>query len=57
MKYVYLMLDEAKNVVAIYEDEAVAQKLKKPIEEKLNLTLTIEKRSVNPDLKVVGVLK
>lgn len=57
MKYVYLLIDADKNVIAVYDDQTLAEKLKKPIEEKLQVQLTIDKRSVNLDIKTVGVLK
>lgn len=57
MNVVYLMVDKDKNIVAIYTDQIIAKKMKKPIEEKLNLELTLEERSVNLDLKMVGLVK
>jgi hypothetical protein len=57
MTSVYLLSDVEKNVVAIYDNEELANKMKKPIEEKLKVELTIEKRSINLDLKVIGVFK
>lgn len=58
MKYVYLLIDKAtKNVAAIYDDETLAKKLKKPIEDKLKVELEIEKRSLNLDIKTVGVFR
>lgn len=57
MEQVYLMIDENKNVVALYSDETIASKMKLPIEEKLKVKLTIEKRSINLDLKVIGIFK
>lgn len=57
MNHVFLLIDEQNNVVAIYSQQELAEKLKKPIEEKLKVQLRIEKRSVNLDIKTVGVLK
>ena len=57
MNHVYLLIDEQNNVVAIYSEQELAEKLKKPVEQKLNVKLRIEKRSVNLDIKTVGVLK
>lgn len=57
MKSVYLMIDTEKNVVAVYDDETLAQKMKASVEEKLKTKVTIEKRSVNLDIKTIGVFK
>lgn len=57
MTSVFLLIDEEKNVVAIYDNEEFALKLKVPIEEKLSKKIHIEKRTVNQDIKVVGVFK
>lgn len=57
MNKVFLMLDANNNVVAIYTDKILAAKMKKSIEEKLKLELTVEERTVNLDIKMVGVLK
>lgn len=57
MSIVYLLIDENKNVVALYDNLELATKLQKPIEDKLNVKLTIEKRTVNLELSVVGVFK
>lgn len=54
---VYLLIDLNKNVVAIYDDETLAEKMKTSVEEKLNTKVTIEKRSVNIDIKAIGVFK
>ena len=52
-KFVYLVMD-GNRLVAIYEDVSIAKKLLKAIEAKLELEgLTIEKKQVNPDIKVV----
>lgn len=57
MKTVYLMIDTDKNVVAVYDDETLATKMKTSVEEKLKTKVTIEKRSVNLDIKTIGVFK
>jgi hypothetical protein len=57
MRHVYLLINPEKDVVAIYDNEEMALKLKSHIETKLNTKLTIEKRSVNLDLGVIGVFK
>lgn len=54
---VWLMIDKDKNVVAIYDSEELASKMKSPIEKKLNLELTVEERSVNIDIKMVGLVR
>lgn len=57
MNQVFLLIDENKNVVALYDSADLAQKMQKPIEEKLNVKVTIEKRTVNLELSTIGVLK
>jgi len=48
---VYLLVDKDKNVIAIYDDQTLAETMKKPIEQQLNVELKIEKRSINQDIK------
>lgn len=55
MKYVYLLVDEDKNVVTIYDDATLAEKMLGPIEEKLKTKLVVEKRTVNLDMSLIGV--
>lgn len=55
MKKLFLLIDEEKNVIAIYENKDLAERLKEPIERKLNVELTVQERTLNPDLKVVGI--
>lgn len=57
MKYVYLIVNNEKNVVAVYDDETLAKTMKVPLEEKFETQLVIEKRSVNQDIKMIGVVK
>ena len=57
MNKIFLLIDSDKNVVAIYDDEAVAIKMREPLEAKLNLKLVVEKRSVNQDIKMIGLVK
>lgn len=57
MTSVYLMVDAEKNVIAIYDDADLAIKMHKSVEDKLQIKVTIEKRSVNIDIKMVGVIK
>lgn len=57
MKDVYLLLDETGRVIALYDDADIALKMKKPIEDKLQVILSIEKRTVNLELSVIGVFK
>jgi len=57
MNKIFLLIDSDKNVVAIYDDEAVAIKMREPLESKLNLKLVVEKRSVNQDIKMIGLVK
>ena len=57
VKEVYLLLDENGRVVALYDDADLALKMKKPVEDKLNVVLSIEKRTVNLELSVIGVFK
>ena len=54
MKFVWLLLNKDGHVVALYDDVHLATQMKKPVEEKLKLELTLEKRSVNQDIKRVG---
>jgi hypothetical protein len=56
MKHVYLILDE-KNIVAVYDDETLATTMKPALEGKFQKTLKVEKRSVNQDIKMIGVVK
>lgn len=57
MKEVYLLIDKDNNVIALYDESELATKMKKPIEEKLKVELTIQKRTVNLDISVIGVFK
>jgi hypothetical protein len=57
MNDVYLLLDESREVVALYDNKDLAEKMKKPIEQKFNKKLTIEKRTLNLDIKTIGVFK
>ena len=57
MSKVYILLDSEKNIIAVYDDKNLVENMKKPIEEKLNTTLTIEERSVNLDLALLGIFK
>lgn len=57
MKIVFLLIDTDKNVVAIYDDETLANTMAGPVEEKLGIKVTVEKRSVNLDIKTIGVFK
>ena len=57
VKDVYLLLDETGRVIALYDDADIALKMKKPIEDKLQVILSIEKRTVNLELSVIGVFK
>jgi len=57
MSSVYLLIDTEKNVVAVYDDENLAKKMKKPLEEKFKKELTVDKRSLNQDVSLVGVFK
>lgn len=49
-KYVYLLIDTERNVIAAYDTIELIQTLKEHIEKKLNVELTVEKVRVNPDL-------
>lgn len=57
MKYVYLLINPEKDVVAIYDSEELAKKVLPHLETKMKTKLTLEKRSVNLDLNTVGVFK
>ena len=53
-KYVYLLVDEEKEVVAVYDRLDLAQKMQEPISKKLMIgKLTIEKKRVNPDFAYI----
>jgi hypothetical protein len=54
---VFLMIDANKNVVAIYSSKELAEKMKTHIEKQLNVALTVEERSVDIDIKMVGIVK
>lgn len=49
-KYIYLLIDEEKNVVAAYDRIDLINTLKPHIEKKLDVELTMEKVRVNVDL-------
>lgn len=55
--YVYLLIDQDKNVLAIYDSENLANILKEPLEKKFNVTLTLERRSMNLSIDNVGIFK
>lgn len=52
--FIWLLLDKDSKVIAVYSDADLAANMKPHVEKKLNLTLTIERRSVNQDIKRVG---
>lgn len=54
-KYVYLVIDEDKNVVAAYDHKDVAAKLLPSIAEKIDKVVEIKKQLLNADLAVVGL--
>lgn len=55
MKKVFLLIDDDKNVVAIYEAIEVAKAIKSEVEKKVKSNLRIEERTLNPDIYVIGV--
>lgn len=55
--FIFLLTDADKNVVVIYTDEIIAKKMKATVEAKVGKELTIEKRSVNIDVKMIGLVK
>jgi len=57
MNHVYLVTDKDKNVIAIYTTVILANKMKPALEKQLNVELKIEERSVNQDLKMIGLFK
>ena len=58
MKYVWVVMKKEDNsIVALYSDKAVAERLLKVLEEKVEAELFIEKRTIDQDLKLIGVRK
>lgn len=56
MNYVWLVIDNENNEVrALYDTVAIAKTMKKTIEELFDTTVRIEKRTVNLDIKYIGV--
>lgn len=54
-KYVYVVVAvDDREILAIYEDKDVANKMKSPIEAKIGTEVEIIKQLVNPDIKVIG---
>lgn len=53
-RYVYVLVDTENNIEAIYDRSDLAEKLKKPIEDKLGKTLSIEKHRINSDIASIG---
>jgi len=49
-KYVYLIITHEGGILAIYEDKKIAEKLKKPIEEKFKVKVDIVKKELNSDI-------
>lgn len=57
-KYVYLLVDvETNDVVAIYDDKTLAEKMKDTVEAKFGCKLHIDERSVNLSIDVIGLIK
>lgn len=55
-KYVYIVLAvDDREVVAVYEDKDIAEKMKTSIETKMGTEVVIEKALVNPDIRVIGL--
>lgn len=55
MKKLFLLIDDESKVIAIYDTKDLAERLKPAIEKRLNVELTIEERTLNPELKLIGV--
>jgi len=49
-RYIYLLIDAEKNIVAAYDRLDLVETLKSHIEKKLNVGLTVQKIRINPDL-------
>lgn len=49
-KYVYLIITSEGNILAVYDDEKIAKKLKTPIEEKFKTKVEILKKELNVDI-------
>ena len=49
-RFVHLLIDEEKNVVAAYDRVDLIKTLKPHIEKKLKVKLTVEKVQINVDL-------
>lgn len=56
MTFVYLLVNSEKEVVAIYDDETLAKLMRDALTEKFGV-LSIERRSVNQDIKMIGLIK
>lgn len=53
--YVYILVSETNEIVAVYESRQVAEKLLNPISVKLDKKVKIIKQLLNPDIKIVGL--
>lgn len=53
-KYVYVLLDSEKNIVAIYEAEDLAKSLLVELSKKLGKELTLNKIQVNKDISLIS---
>ena len=57
MRFVWLMMNEQNEVVAIYDDATLAQTMLPALEEKFKTKVTVVRRSVNQDIKMIGIVK
>lgn len=54
-QFVYILIDEDKNIVAVYENKDVAAVLKPALEEKICKKIEIKKRTLNPEISTIGL--
>lgn len=54
--YVYIVVATDDNeIIAVYDNKEVADKMKAPIENKMGCDVTVLKTRVNPDIKIIGL--
>lgn len=56
-KYIYLILDPGGNVLAVYDDKTLAEKMVDVVGEKFMCKATVSERSINLSIDVIGIIK
>jgi len=51
---VYILLDESRGILAVYNKEDLAKKMKDVVKRKIGEEVTMEAHQINPDIKLVG---